>query len=414
MHGDPGSYQPDSTAGRLRKLAQASSIIASTRPLDNLPKVLAEQAKTITNSHFCIVHLNTPDHVAITCSEDYVWWQDHVDLLDALVSAVGAADRPVRLTEAELEAQPAWIKVVERLPSRRPVCGWLAIPLIGTDQAHLGLIQLLDSSEGEFSEEDELLVGQLAQVAALIFENNAWRGKAHEVVQARDEFLSLVSHELKNPITSLRGFAQLLLRQLDRGDVPDPEKLRRTLQSIEQVSERLTRLINDVREVVRLDGGRVTLDLKAVDMGTLAESVAAEFQSSLSRRPITVDGSEPVRTLVDPLRWRQLLIHLIEYISASSTGSGPIEIEILNQDGRSPQLAIIDRESSISSEDWQQLIDRVQRSRSPTALGGAGLSLYIAYCMIRLHGGQLGVEALTDGATRIVVGLPSSSGKGAR
>jgi signal transduction histidine kinase len=410
MQSDPLVYQSDSTSGRLRKLAQASSIITSTRPLDILPKVIAEQARTVISAHLCVVQINldqATSYVAVACSEEYAPWQEHTDLLGALGASV---NRPTRLTQAELESQPAWHSLMDRIRSWRPVCGWLAAPITGADNYSLGLIQLLDTSIGEFSEDDEVFLTQLGQVIALAIENVRLHGQAQHTTQIRDELLSLISHELKNPITSLRGFAQLLLRQLDKNEPLEPDRLRRTLQSIEQISERMTRLINDVREVARLDSGRLTLELKPVDMATLAESVAAGLQTGVSRRPITVSGTQPVIAVVDPLRWRQLLMYLIENVSASSTGRGPIEIEALNQDGTGPQLAVIDRESSSSTKDWQQLVERVRQARSPASLGGAGLSLYIVYQMIRLHGGQLGVEELTNGGTRIVISLPAAPG----
>src|SRR5690349_3127600 len=129
MQSDPLAYESDSTLGRLRKLTQASSAIAAVHTLDILPKVIAEQAKNLTNAHLCVViiHMeNTPGLVAVACSADYTSWQNHTDLLGALGSTV---TRPVRLTQAELETQPAWHNLLEQVGSWHPICGWLAVPI---------------------------------------------------------------------------------------------------------------------------------------------------------------------------------------------------------------------------------------------------------------------------------------------
>src|SRR5262245_46940277 len=91
----------------------------------------------------------------------------------------------------------------------------------------------------------------------------------------RDEFLSIAAHELKTPLTSLRGFAQLLMRQLDRDEAPDPVRLRQGLSAIDQQSAKLARLVNQLLDVSRIDAGRLELDRKVADVVGVVEDVVA-------------------------------------------------------------------------------------------------------------------------------------------
>jgi len=407
MAGDPLAHEW--CMGRLRKLAEASSIVGSTRSPDTLPTVIAEQARIIIGAHVCVVKLNTdqmPERMAITSSRERVTWQAYADRLNTVGAAL--SERSARLSQAELAAQPAWrdfVDLIEQNGEWSSVCGWLAAAIPGPDSRSLGLIQLLDGYNGEFTEADEMILTQFGWVASLAIQSLRSHDEAQHAVRSRDELLSLAAHELKNPITSVRGFAQTLLRQLDKGNTPDAERLRHTLQSIEQQSDRMTRIINDVREVARLDAGRIRLDLKPADITALAESVV--MQATGIRRPVTVQDAGRVVALVDPLRWQQALTYLIEYVNAYSAADGPIEISATNVDAGSAQLSIADRESTTPAGEWQQVIDGLQQARTPGSLGGSGLGLYIACQLIGLHGGALAAESLPERGTRLVVSLPT-------
>src|SRR5687768_14620553 len=115
MLGDPLPSESRSWAGRLPKLAEASSIVASTRALDTLPAVIAEQARAIVGANFCITHLNldtAPNTLGVSSSDDYAAWRDHADGLILLGKTIS---RVIRLTQAEFELYPAWRSLSEQI-----------------------------------------------------------------------------------------------------------------------------------------------------------------------------------------------------------------------------------------------------------------------------------------------------------
>src|SRR4029079_13326830 len=100
-----------------------------------------------------------------------------------------------------------------------------------------------------------------------------YRG-ARRAIQVRDEFLSVAAHELKTPMTTLLGFSQLLLSQLSRPDVLNDRMVERTLRAVEQGSKRMSRLVAQILDVSRLDGGRLVLDREATDLANLVRGIA--------------------------------------------------------------------------------------------------------------------------------------------
>src|SRR5262249_17432346 len=124
-------------------------------------------------------------------------------------SVVCRTNKPMRMTQAELEAYPSRHGSgggAERHPSLR---GWLAAPLVARNGENLGLIQLSDRYEDEFIADDESIIVQLAQMASVAIENARLYEELRKDDQRKDEFLAMLAHELRNPLAAI-GNAVLL------------------------------------------------------------------------------------------------------------------------------------------------------------------------------------------------------------
>jgi PAS domain S-box-containing protein len=162
---------------QLRGLAAASVAISGAGTLDAVLRVITEQARELIGAHQAatsmteLVGARTP-HV-VSFSDRYAAWRDSAARLDGagLYARVARPPRPVRLTQAELEAHAGWKALAAEGGGHAPLRGWLAVPLIGRDGGRLGLIHLSDRSEGEFTEDDEFILVQLAQLASVALEN---------------------------------------------------------------------------------------------------------------------------------------------------------------------------------------------------------------------------------------------------
>jgi PAS domain S-box-containing protein len=165
-------------AAQLRSLAGAALAINSALSVEGVLQVITEQARAIIGAHQSATRLTVDQNWAqaagaISLSEKYAAWQAYDVQPDGsgIYALVCRDNQPMRLTQEELEAHPAWRGFGKEKHRHPPMRGWLAAPLIGRDGRNMGLLQLSDKYEGEFTENDESILVQLAQMAAVSLEN---------------------------------------------------------------------------------------------------------------------------------------------------------------------------------------------------------------------------------------------------
>jgi predicted ATPase/signal transduction histidine kinase len=252
------------------------------------------------------------------------------------------------------------------------------------------------------------------EVASLLEQERQARAAAEAALQAREEFMALAAHELRTPLTPLKLQLQLLqgLVANERGAVSSVgDRSRGTLvslfQSADQQIDRLTRLVGDLLELSVVDAGRLSLQVRDVDLTEIARSVVERLQASAkSSLSVELQAPEPVRGLWDPARIEQVLENLLA--NAVKYGEGrPVEVGVRAKDGHA-FVSVRDRGLGIGEEDQARIFDRFARAVSVTHFGGFGLGLYIAREIARAHGGTIEVTSrLGDGAT-FTVDLPLS------
>jgi PAS domain S-box-containing protein len=233
------------------------------------------------------------------------------------------------------------------------------------------------------------------------------RTRAQEAAQQRTEYLSVAAHELRTPITTLRGFAQILLGQLAGGGRVEPAFLQRALQSIDQQSERVARLISQLLDASRLEADRLTLELSLTNVTQLVERIVAVVQPTTDQHTFQLALEPDLQAVVDPLRLEQVLTNLLDNAVKYSPAGGPIAVELSRVAGKRFQLSVADRGPGIPPEAREQIFDRFyQASRSTGSPPGLGLGLYISRQIVEQHEGQLWVEQPPAGGSRFVLSLP--------
>lgn len=181
---------------QLQTLAQASLMIAAAPTLDQRLQAITEQARRIIGAHQSVTSLTTSADwsqtiSAVSLSSKYEQYRSYNEKPDGsgIYSLVCRLNKPFRLTQTELEAHPAWRGFGSEKDRHPPMRGWLAVPLV-SEGRNIGLIQISDKEDGEFTEQDESILVQLAQFAALVIEKN----KAEEEIHKNDErFRAMVS-----------------------------------------------------------------------------------------------------------------------------------------------------------------------------------------------------------------------------
>jgi signal transduction histidine kinase len=229
-----------------------------------------------------------------------------------------------------------------------------------------------------------------------------------KAIVARDEFLSIASHELKTPITSLKLQTEINLRQMRRRDprMFDQEFVEKTLSVTNRQVNRLTKLVDDMLDVSRVGQGGLQLLRDDMDYSELLIEVLERFEFELKTAGCshTVKMQQPLRGLWDRLRLEQVLVNLCGNAVKYASGK-PIEIS-LNQENDQAIFKIRDHGPGIAAENLERIFERYERATPTSSIPGLGLGLYISRQIAELHGGTLTAESTPEEGAAFTLRLP--------
>lgn len=229
--------------------------------------------------------------------------------------------------------------------------------------------------------------------------------KEHERLQR--DFVSMAAHELRSPLTAIKGFARTLRLKADR---LSPERREQYLEMINDQSDRLARLVEDLMQVARIDAGRVVLEPEELDIGVLVKELVEQFHDKWRGRRISVaaTGGLPV-TAGDSHRLEEILINLIDNAVKYSPAQQPITVDIDAGDGEL-RVSVKDRGIGIPRHEQKNLFKKFSRvsSEATADIPGTGLGLYIAKGLIEAHGGRVWVESEPGNGSTFTFTLPLS------
>ncbi|XXY46171.1 AAA family ATPase [Sorangium sp. So ce269] len=245
----------------------------------------------------------------------------------------------------------------------------------------------------------ELLSAQIA----IALENARLYREAQDAVRVRDDFLSVASHELKTPLTSLRLGVESLLR---RGGHASEERLDRAVRRVDRQVQRLIRLADDLLDVSQIHTGRLALHLEPIDLAGAVDDVVERFDARIAQVGSTVSvRAEPsVVGSWDRSRLEQVISNLLD--NALKFGAGmPIEIAVARKGGAA-ELVVQDHGIGIPTERLPRVFERFERAVSSRHYGGLGLGLYVVRCIVEALGGAVRADSVPGQGTRFVVDLP--------
>ena len=278
-------------------------------------------------------------------------------------------------------------------------------PLIARGRI-LGAITLVNAESGRrYDAGDLTLVEDVAARAALAVENARLYREAREAVRKRDDFLSVASHELKTPLTSLKLTVAALEREAVRAGTPPSFQAR--LDRIQTQSTRLAALVDQLLDVSRMSVGRLVLEREAVDLRDLAAEVVQRFADEASRlgTRVTLTAPEPVPVRGDRQRLDQVLTNLVANALKYGAGS-PVEVQVDCNSGAGPTLRVHDGGPGIPSEEQDRIFERFERGRHTEGHAGMGLGLWIVREIVLAHQGHLWVQSPPGLGTTFGVSLP--------
>ena len=327
------------------------------------------------------------------------------------VVATGEAQVLSDVTDEVLRATARDEEHLRLLRSLRLV-SLMCVPL-STRGKTLGAITLASSESGRrFGPEDLAFAQDLAGRASVAIENSRLYREAREAVRARDEFLSIASHELKTPLTTLQLQVQGLARKLKSSvEKPALQGLAARVATSERQVERLTALINNLLDISRITAGRLDLDLEPVDLAAVAKEAAARFGEDLARAGCVLELRAEGECVGqwDRLRLEQVVTNLLS--NAAKYGAGrPIEIEVDGGEATA-RFSIRDHGIGIPAEHQARIFERFERAVSDRHYGGLGLGLWIVRQIVDALGGTIRVESRAGAGSTFTVLLPRAAQK---
>lgn len=388
-------------AALLAKVAQAARTLQTVLWDRGIAEALVAEVRDILQVHQAVVSLTEDSGWsqainAVSLSDKYAAYRAYAERTDGsgIYAQVCRTNRVMRLTQQELEAHPSWRAFGEHADAHPPLRGWLAVPLIDRMGKNIGLIQASDKLQGEFTEEDEAILVQLAAIAANGVENARLYQSLQEQDRRKDEFLAMLAHELRNPLAPISAAAEML-----KLGTASAERIRRSSDVIGRQVRHLTSLVDDLLDVSRVTRGLIQLERAVLDPMALVASAVEQSQPLMAARmhAFAVEGDAGgMLVLGDANRLVQVLVNLLNNAAKYTSNGGRIVLTVARGDG-AVVIGVRDNGSGIDAALLPHVFDLfTQAERTPDrSQGGLGIGLALVKTIVSLHGGQ--VTAQSDG-----------------
>ncbi len=273
---------------------------------------------------------------------------------------------------------------------------YIFVPVLGPDGA-------VEAIAGTTRDVTEMRQSEQHQAEAWAAEAEA-RQAAEEAVRVRDEFLSVASHELRNPVAAVRGAVQFLQR-MRAADALSEERLGIYLEHLETSSRHLVRLTDDLLDLARLQHGRLPMRFETEDVASLVRRVASDARWEGHQVRLELPEA-PVEAVVDSTRLTQVIENLLDNAVKFSAAGSVVTVRVASAaDG--VLMDIKDEGIGLGPGATDEIFDPFRRASNASAAQGLGLGLSIARQIVEEHGGRLRAESPGEGmGTTMHVWLP--------
>ncbi|MCE9595711.1 MAG: sensor histidine kinase KdpD [Planctomycetes bacterium] len=330
------------------------------------------------------------------------------------LSPCGGADARLATSEREV-AVARWVfdngRVAGHGTDTLPAAEGFYIPLVGTG-GHLGVfgIELARRPAPPTPSQRQILETFVAQTAlalerALLVERSAQTQVTIETERTRNALLSAVSHDLRTPLASIQGSADVLADEAV--ELPDATR-RELLATIRSESERLNRLVGDLLDLTRLESGALAARKEWYPLEEVVDSVLERMRTRLQDRPIVRElPYEIVLVPIDPILFGQVLENLLDNSAKYGAPGTPIEVRGA-VDGERAWLEVGDRGAGIPEGAEELVFERFFRAADGSRAEGAGLGLAVARAIVKAHDGTIRAHRRADGGSVFRVEIPMS------
>ncbi len=369
----------------------------------DLPKCLrqiVETAVTLVRAPLVAVVLRHQQHLrleACSCEPDAISDQ-RLNTSSSIAAVVVRSGQPLHIADAARDTT--------LLPLADTSRSVIAAPLI-VESSVIGALIIESPGPGALSTDDQMQVRILAGQAAIGIHNAQLYQSAQEAIRVRDTFLSIASHELKTPLTSMLGLTQLLQRRAAREGFLK-ERDQRSLDTITRQAIRLSHMMTALLDLSRIQSGLLSIQRAPLDLGALLQRVVEEMALLIDEHEILVSiPDEPLLVDGDELRLEQVLQNLLQNAVKYSGTSRVVRAEVLQCDTKAC-VRVIDEGVGIPRHELPRLFDRFYRAENAQAqhISGFGVGLYIVREIVNLHNGTITVESEEGQGSTFMVCLP--------
>ena len=409
----------DQAASRLsaqvHRLAAVLPRISATTDIRSIMGVVTVEARRLIDAHQSVATVVKGDEwehavIVTSLSDKYEKWShfDRQPTGEGIYALVCQHNTSMRLSQAELEAHAAFRGFGEHRGEHPPLNGWLAAPLVGRDGQNMGLLQLSDKVDGAFTADDEAVLVQVAQMASVAIDDARLVDDLQTADRRKDEFLSVLAHELRNPLAPIRSGLHLMKVAHD-----DAQAVARAREIMDRQVTQMVRLIDDLMDLTRISRGKLAMQKARVALADVLR-IAVETSRPLiehAGHTLTLDLPQaPIMLEADETRLAQVFANLLNNAAKYTPPGGRVGLAVQSV-GDEVTVAVEDNGVGIPPAMLGQVFDmftQIDRSLEQ-AQGGLGIGLNIARSLVEKQGGRITAESGGVGlGSRFVVRLPIS------
>jgi PAS domain S-box-containing protein len=231
--------------------------------------------------------------------------------------------------------------------------------------------------------------------------------KLKEEEQRKADFVSMLSHELKTPVTSIKGYIQLMQREIRKTDL-SKEKFSGSLDRVDRLVIQLTSLVSDMLDLSRIETDRLELMKKSVDLNALIKEMVEDFRMTSPEREISFHEKGNFIIEGDRDKIAQVLINLISNAIKYSPEKSPVHISIRSSGNNEVEVGVTDYGIGIEQKEHDKIFERFYRVEGKTEqhFSGFGIGLYLAYSIIERHKGKLSIQSVPGKGSTFTFTLP--------
>lgn len=288
---------------------------------------------------------------------------------------------------------------------------YMFVPLTSRGTNHGVLALGMTGSGRRFSDADLYLAVEIAERAAQAIGNAHLYREARDAVQVRDHVLTTVTHDLRNPLTTIKGFAQIMQRQTARAKLT-PEALANGLAQMHDAAEKMSGMIDDLLDTARLQMGQpLSLQVGPAELLALTRRAVENHRRTTSRHTLVLDtDGQPITGEFDGPRLERVLDNLLSNAIKYSPAGGEVRVTLRRAEADSRDVAVIsvsDRGMGIPAADQWRIFQPFQRASNVAGrIAGTGIGLAGARRIIEQHGGLIRVESTEGEGSTFTVVLP--------